>query len=205
MKLNYMAGTVIEAGAIHIDCWVPPFVEHGWQKQRGEVYVRYGGDGTDQKETMYIRMEHANDLSMIEAATVDELYSAHAMEHLHPSHAQEIMGEFQRVLKPGGRMHHITPDFDEMVKLWQALHSNFELGKSTLDMERYQTIVNVTLCPFLFGNGYPQHKSLWNKNVAEFILRRWGFDNITVETIGTDLHFKATTPTGVYNTLRVTE
>jgi predicted SAM-dependent methyltransferase len=140
---------------------------------------------------------------MIQAATVDEIYSAHAMEHLSPNNAYTILGEFQRVLKPGGKMHHVTPDFDSMVKLWNDMSNVYNTELGAFDYERYITICNGVLCPWdgVMAN-YPGHKSLWGVDVAQFLLKRWGFEDTFAKVEGTDLHFGGSTPKGIYNMIR---
>jgi predicted SAM-dependent methyltransferase len=207
MKLHFGCGAVIKEGWTNADHWTPDCVSlglTGLHVERDRVWTNSGsGQTTNEEVTRFVKLKAPNDLSCIGGGTVEEIYSSHVLEHFHPSVLQELLGEFQRVLKPGGKMHHITPDFDEMVKLWVSLNQGWKNGESVMDMERYQTIVNVTLCPFLFGDNYPQHKALLNKNVMEFLLRRWGFDKVKVETKGTDLHSTCHSPSGIYNTLRV--
>jgi predicted SAM-dependent methyltransferase len=202
-----MAGTVITSNAIHVDTWIPPFVKQSWTEWNASEWQRVDKDDTNNR-TIYFKMEHPNDLSMIEAGTIDEIYSCHAMEHLSPTNAYTLLGEFQRVLKAGGTMRHITPDFDSLITLWKEMNSDWQLlpedDRGPYDYERYITICNGVLCPWdgVMAN-YPGHKSLWGEDIAKFLLKRWGFVNVKTEVVGTDLHFSASMPEGEYNTIRV--
>jgi len=261
MKLHLGAGTCLKDGWTNADVWVPDCVKLFWNRlsredELGEarVWVKPGQESDVANATKFVKLRSAQDLSAFEAGSCDEIYSAHWMEHFHPAVAYELFGEFQRLLKPGvGTMLHVVPDFDRLVYMWQAMHSEWDLefpvqawrtvednaqrrvkvdtyvNPSTLmqeksdeeiraesakekaehqsrlvyDYERYNTIVNGTLCPFLFSSDYPQHKSLWGKHLATFLMKRWGFDDVKAEVVGTDLHFSAKSPTGIYNTIRL--
>lgn len=212
VKLHFGAGTLIKDGWINVDAWVPDCVKFS---MREEVPSRVWEKTNEVQRTVtrFIKLQSPNDLSCIEGGSLDEIYSCHVIEHFSPNDAYCLMGEFQRMLKPGGKMHHITPDVDSMIDLWQKMMREAEpelfyaAGEKPsvphFDYERYITIVNGVLCPWDgVMKDYPGHKSLWNKTTAKFILNRWGFDNVDAKTVGTDLHFKASAPTGEYNTIR---
>jgi len=238
MKLHLGCGTVLLDGWTNADAWVPDCVSLIWNRltredDQGQPRIWVEPKQTNPATTLFVKLREAQDLSIFPAGTMDEIYSSHWLEHFHPQTAYELMGEFQRILKPGGTMHHITPDFDSLIQLWQSMHQEWNLEhpvqdlseegvaysdelqkrcaeakekyQSTLiyDYERYNTIVNGVLCPFQFSANYPQHKSLWGKHFATFLLKRWGFENVLAEVKGTDLHIRATNPQGIYNTIRV--
>jgi hypothetical protein len=220
MKLHLGCGTVLKDGYDNVDSWVPDCVKLFWEPE----FQMADGDTApfnrvwtkrEVENTRFIQSSKPQDLSCLEAGKYDEIYSCHWMEHFHPQHAYELFGEFQRLLVPGGRMEHVTPDFDSLVKMWKKLEESMvtpitpsHISSSVVspppvyDYERYLTIVNGVLCPFLFSDTYPQHKSLWNQTVSLFLMKRWGFEDAKAEIRGTDLCFSAKNPTGVYNTIR---
>ncbi len=57
---------------------------------------------------------------------VDFIYSAHVLEHFRQTETASVLKEWKRVLKPGGKMIVVIPDFNHFV-LWYLLH----FGKMT--------------------------------------------------------------------------
>lgn len=60
-------------------------------------------------------VDHASDirdLSWLQTSTVDELYSAHALEHISYTEVATVLSEWCRVLKPGGKVTIKMPDLD---------------------------------------------------------------------------------------------
>jgi hypothetical protein len=216
MKLHYGCGTILKKNWTNVDAFVPDCVRFAlperisdklWGYLPQDVMPTLMNETSHQDVTVFMRLDSPTDLSCVQASVVEELYSSHVLEHFHPAHVYELIGEFLRVLEPGGKMHHVVPDFDALVKMWKKMNHQYEgcgMGQEgkIFDMERYQTIVNGILCPWLFGKDYPPHKGLWNKNYASFLLRRWGFIHVEIETVDTDLHIKARAPSGSSNTIK---
>lgn len=50
--------------------------------------------------------------------TFDEVKAFHIIEHFHWMEGQEVLKEWARVLKPGGRLHIETPDFLESCRMF---------------------------------------------------------------------------------------
>lgn len=46
----------------------------------------------------------------------EHVLCSHFLEHVHPSEAQTILGDFHRVLRPGGTLHVIVPDLAVLVE-----------------------------------------------------------------------------------------
>jgi hypothetical protein len=233
MKLNFGAGTILLSGYVNADAWVPDCVSLFWnvatrEDDQGQkrYWIKPGDEQKPYEErTTFVKLREPQDLSVFHAGQFEHVYSCHVMEHFHYQTAQELLGEFQRILVPGtGTMLHITPDFDSLIKLWQDMvarseHNELEdlldnptaahyqrrliQSDAVLDVERWATICNGVLCPFQFSSTYPQHKSLWGKTVASFLLNRWGFEDVKAEVKGTDLHFSGRSPSGEYNSIRV--
>lgn len=62
------------------------------------------------------------DLSPFEAASVEEIYSRHMLEHLDPNDARRTLAAWRRVLRPGGLLRLIVPDL--------AFHARQLLGQA---------------------------------------------------------------------------
>lgn len=54
----------------------------------------------------------------VEDNSVEEIYSAHALEHAPMAKVPEVLREWLRILKPDGRLELIVPNFDYVAKYW---------------------------------------------------------------------------------------
>lgn len=52
-------------------------------------------------------------------AYLDGVYTEHCLEHLDPEEAQFALGEFKRVLRPGGTVRVVVPDAELFIDLYQ--------------------------------------------------------------------------------------
>lgn len=96
--------------------------------------------------------------------SVDEIYAGHFVEHLTPTEVEEWVAMCYKILKPGGILGFVTPDFDYIVR-------DYLSGNITL--ERMNNL-------YLYS--YDQeshHASMWNVEAQMDILRRNGFTNVT--------------------------
>ena len=59
------------------------------------------------------------DLSMFDNDTVDLVYCCHALEYFDRIEALLVLGEWRRVLKPGGVLRVSVPDFESIVTVYQ--------------------------------------------------------------------------------------
>ena len=57
------------------------------------------------------------DMSVVESESVDGLYSSHNLEHLFSQEVPVALGEFYRVLKPGGRLLVTLPDIEKAAEM----------------------------------------------------------------------------------------
>jgi predicted SAM-dependent methyltransferase len=49
-----------------------------------------------------------------ESNSVDEIRASHILEHFGHGESQDVVGEWARVLKPGGKIRIAVPDFDKI-------------------------------------------------------------------------------------------
>ena len=57
------------------------------------------------------------DMSAVEAASMDAVFSSHNIEHLYPHEVPLALAEFRRVLKPDGFLVVTCPDLQEVARL----------------------------------------------------------------------------------------
>lgn len=60
-----------------------------------------------------------SDLSVFQDATVDTIYASNILEHWSLLKTVDVLKEWNRVLRKGGRLYISVPDFDVAVKLYQ--------------------------------------------------------------------------------------
>lgn len=71
-------------------------------------------------------MEHIDykssidDLSMFPDSTVSLIYSSHSFEYFNRADAANLLNEWRRVLMPRGKLRLAVPDFDSLLKIYQA-------------------------------------------------------------------------------------
>jgi ubiquinone/menaquinone biosynthesis C-methylase UbiE len=72
-----------------------------------------------------IEMDVSN-LSIFQNETVDEIYNSHVIEHFDFNRGIEVLREWYRVLKPGGKLIIETPDFYNSCKFFCELYENYD-------------------------------------------------------------------------------
>lgn len=129
----------------------------GW-----EVLNAVDGPGVD-------HLGNAKDLSRFEDDTFWELYASHVLEHFdYTNELGLVLGEWYRVLKPGGRIYISVPDLDVLARLI--------LERDRLDInERFHVM------RMMFGgqsDGYDYHKVGLNFEFLGHYLQAAGFTGI---------------------------
>jgi len=61
----------------------------------------------------------ARKLSMIDAATVSEIYACHVLEHVERCEVATVLKEWRRVMKPDGILRLAVPDFEAIVREYE--------------------------------------------------------------------------------------
>ncbi len=65
-------------------------------------------------------VQDAANLSNFETGSIDEIYCSHILEHFKKAETVPVLAEWARVLRPGGAAYISVPDFDALVKVYQA-------------------------------------------------------------------------------------
>lgn len=92
MKLHLGCGKRFIPGFIHIDAVDYPHVDH---------------------------VATIDNLSFIQDGTVDLIYNCHVLEHFKRRDVERVLGEWLRVLKPGGVLRVSVPDFAALCEIYQ--------------------------------------------------------------------------------------
>jgi predicted SAM-dependent methyltransferase len=82
-----------------------------------------------------------NDLKPFRDRSVDFIYVSHCLEHIRHADVNDTLAEWYRVLKPNGTLRLGVPDFDQLLRIYQA---------SGNDIESIQLVL-------MGGQDYPQN------------------------------------------------
>lgn len=102
---------------------------------------------------------NANNLSMIKSNSMDEVFASHLIEHFFYNEIGAVLKEWVRILKPGGKLTIILPDF---MKLWECIldKSKFRkipLGIDTIEDWMCRIMANDKESPHTHINHYPYY------------------------------------------------
>lgn len=98
--------------------------------------------------------------------SVDEIYAGHFLEHLYPQECEDFVAMCYKLLKPGGYLGLVTPDFQYIAKAYLDGNPDFRIS------ELIET--------YIFS--YKQesvHRTLWDVDSMQPLFIRHGFKNIT--------------------------
>jgi len=136
MKLHLGCGRRHIPGFIHIDAVDFPHVDH---------------------------VAAIDNLSFIGDGTVDLIYNCHVLEHFKRRDVERVLGEWMRVLKPGGVLRTSVPDFASLCKIY-------------LREEKLDLVVGA-----LFGRQdylYNIHYNVFDHATLARSLEKVGFENV---------------------------
>jgi len=112
---------------------------------------------------------NANDLSRFEDNTFDAIYSSHVLEHFsYQGELLQVLGEWRRVLKPGGIIYASVPNIDVLCELF-------------LDRENLSLQDRFMVMRMMFGgqiDAYDFHKVGYNEEILANFLAQAGFETI---------------------------
>lgn len=110
-----------------------------------------------------------DDLSMFENNSVDLIYCSHALEYFSKTEAEQVVGEWARVLKPGAMLRLAVPNFDALVTVYQMTG---DLSKVLGPLYGEMEIQSTEGPQILF------HKTAYNFESLRAVLELAGFGNV---------------------------
>jgi len=114
-------------------------------------------------------IEDVRKLNSFPSNSVDSIYACHLLEHFSHSEAEQILSNWNRVLKPGGELRISVPDLDKIIQIYKK------------NWEHFQFPGNSPWIGLVYGGQKDQfdfHKTGFNRNWLTFLLERNGFDNV---------------------------
>ncbi len=161
---------------LHVGCArltiaaLPYFREGGWSE------IRYDIDPSVEPDIV----GESQDMSLIDDAAADALWSAHNIEHVSSFEVQPVLREFRRVLRADGFLVVLCPDMLQLAqavidgKLEQPLYESPAGPISTLDiLYGHQPSIQA-------GNHYMAHKMAFTSDTLAGHLQAAGFACVVV-------------------------
>jgi predicted SAM-dependent methyltransferase len=107
-------------------------------------------------------------LSMISDNSIDEIYVSHAFEYFSRVESQKILEEWKRVLKTGGELRIVVPDFRALVSVYEK--SEYQIEKILGPLFGYWE--NPKTNDVIF------HKTVWDEDSLRKSLEKAGYISI---------------------------
>ena len=104
-------------------------------------------------------------LEMIDAESVDEIYSSHAFEYYDRFAGLEVLKEWRRVLKWGGKIFLTVPDFDQLISIYAE----------TKDLSK---VIGPLFGRWDINQSFHYHKTVYNFTTLRNSLSEVGFREI---------------------------
>ena len=151
------------------------------QNEGGKVYIHLGCGAVNHPRFINVdalphpHIHHVGGverLPMFGDASADLIYTCHCLEHISHLEVPAVLREWSRVLKPGGVLRVSVPDFEKVLRIYEA-------------NDRRMDAINE---PMLGGQNYEFnfHYSAYNRAWLEKLFADAGLVNIREWTPGTD-------------------
>ncbi len=104
--------------------------------------------------------------------SVDSIYSTHMFEHFYPDELKLLLGDCQRVLKPGGGMRMIVPNLASAI----SAYSQRQIDWFEASFPRHFDSLGGRFSNFVFCDG--QHRTAFDFTYMDEVLRQAGFREV---------------------------
>lgn len=122
----------------------------------------------------------ARDLSQYPTDSVDEIRASHVLEHFTFKDALAVLGEFNRVLKPGGKLRVAVPDVDKCMSAPADKRLFYLMGGQTDEHDVHKSAYDKNkLSAFMVANGFSEPKE-------------WESDGLDTSALAVSLNLEAT-------------
>jgi predicted SAM-dependent methyltransferase len=104
------------------------------------------------------------DLSIFRNEFADLIYASHILEHVSMLKLTQVLNEWMRVLKKGGKLRIGVPNFETIIKIYEDNNHD----------------IDVIWMPLLGGQEYPDnfHRAVFNKIYLTKLLQECGFSEV---------------------------
>tara|TARA_B100001093_G_scaffold197419_1_gene189803 strand:+ start:470 stop:1342 length:873 start_codon:yes stop_codon:yes gene_type:complete len=138
------------------------------------------------------------------------IFCSHVVEHIPQIKIEEVLNEFNRVLKPGGVLRILTPDMGKILKAYASEDDEFfnmalledpnlrtDLGKGGIVANWFNSpgqdtiLLNRNLTEFITGVA---HQYLYDFKMLEILLNNSGFNEISQKKFGESVVNELTVP-----------
>lgn len=157
----------------------------GWRELRLDIDPAVGPD----------IVGSITDLAAIATASVDAVWSSHNVEHLHAHEVPRALGEFLRVLRPGGFALITLPDLQRVAELVAADRLEDPAYLSPAGPIAPLDTLYGHRASIARGNLFMAHHTGFTATTLDGALRRAGFGTVRTQRLGFDLWAYAEKPT----------
>ena len=113
-----------------------------------------------------------------EDESIEVVYSSHMLEHLDEEETHIFLRESYRILKEGGILRLVVPDFDKLITAYSKHNNPAQFIKDSCLVGKKPKSLIKKLQYLLQGHGW--HFSMYNTRTLAALLEKYGFKNIQV-------------------------